>query len=136
MKVFVIEVASTDELKELMAALETHPGTLVAAPITQEPLTVPEAKTETPSAAGEVPETATDAEEDGDHTPVSELNIAPQVVKILHAKGIDSVLDLTRMRERDLKQIPNIGPKTVRQIRGALNAKGLRLRRRDYKGVA
>ena len=45
--------------------------------------------------------------------------------RALDAAGIDRLEQLTKVSEADLAQLHGIGPKTLRQLRGALSAKGL-----------
>jgi DNA-directed RNA polymerase subunit alpha len=127
MKVLIVEISNQDEFKNLLEMLDSSqtpaPEAVLEEPVPEE--VTPKPEEASPEPEPEVPE-----------MPLEELSISSRVVKVLHEKGIDSVPALTRLRERDLKRIPQIGQASLREIKNALHKKNMRLRRRDFKGAA
>lgn len=130
MKVVVIEVADAEELKSVLDAIASRQDVALELPKAEVPAEEP--KPEAPQPEEPVPE----AEPSATEQPIEDLAIPSRIVKVLHEKHIDTVPALTSLRERDLKRIPQIGQASLREIKNALHKKGLRLRRRDFKGAA
>jgi DNA-directed RNA polymerase alpha subunit len=133
MKVVIVEVSSNDELKNLLEMLDSSQAPETA---TEEPPPEAVMEEQTPETVTETQAQAPEPEPTAPEMPLEELSISSRVVKVLHEKGIDTVPALTRLRERDLKKIPQIGQASLREIKNALHKKNMRLRRRDFKGVA
>lgn len=135
MKIIVIDVTTEEELKTVLDAIATRQDLVqeLAKPeVAEEEPKLEEPKPEAPQSEEPAPE----AEPSALEQPIEDLAIPSRIVKVLHEKHIDTVPALTSLRERDLKRIPQIGQASLREIKNALHKKGLRLRRRDFKGAA
>ena len=59
-------------------------------------------------------------------TPIESLGLSAPSVRALTGAGYTYLEQLTEVQVKDLKPLHGFGPKTVRQLREALAARGLR----------
>jgi DNA-directed RNA polymerase subunit alpha len=130
MKVIVIDVSTEEELKSVLDVIASRQDLALEFPKAEVPAEEPKPEASRPE------EPAPEVEPSALEQPIEDLAIPSRIVKVLHEKHIDTVPALTSLRERDLKRIPQIGQASLREIKNALHKKGLRLRRRDFKGAA
>jgi TPR repeat protein len=57
--------------------------------------------------------------------PIDSINFSTRVTNVLGAVGVSRLAELARYEERDLYRLPNLGKKSIREIREVLEAHGL-----------
>jgi DNA-directed RNA polymerase subunit alpha len=58
---------------------------------------------------------------------IGELGLSVRAENCLEASGIKTIKDLVQRTERDLSKIKNLGRKSLREVREALQERGLRM---------
>ena len=62
------------------------------------------------------------------HTPIARLELNPRADNCLKSENVRTIGALLLLSECDLLKIPNLGRKSLKEIKAALAGKGLRLR--------
>lgn len=65
---------------------------------------------------------------------ITELNLTGRVINCLHAEKIINVRDLIQYSERDLRKTPNLGVKSLCEIKEVLFERGLYLKEGQFWG--
>lgn len=88
----------------------------------------PEVKEEAPVPASEEKEVAPEASEEVLKQDVAQLGLSSRLVNVLHTHKINRVSELVSMTVEQLRDLPNLGPKSLEEIQAVLQKHGLSLK--------